>query len=1084
MSKIEYTGKGNHIDEYIFYQVEYEKKYGKKCVVLMETGSFMEIYGVDNDTEIIGDVSKVAELLNIQLTRRDKKNVENSRRNPQMAGFPTHSMHRFINILLLNQYTVVCINQHNVGGRKFKRKVGRVLSPGTYVDESFTSNANNIIYVYIDSVYDSFKNCKYIVGVSVIDLSTGESHVYEIYSDKSDLTNQKVFEDVYSFIESYNPTEMIIRTNNMNMEKSELLKYFNTTGRVVHLKYNEKEIKFDKLQYQNELLSKIFKNCGSMTPIEYINLEMKLSALISYVSLLQFAYEHDENIIKKIDKPKFWKDKTHLVLTNNTLYQLNIVRENNYMLSDSSTKYRCLFDVINLTKTCMGKRLLNYRLLNPIIDSIKLRERWDMIEILINISKKSCIINDIEHQLINITDLERYHRKLTINIIQPYEFANLSCSYDSIIEILKYLNFNDDLDIIDNKSKKSKKSNESEKNDLKRLCDKWDTIELFDFFTTYIKEYYTIFDIELMSKYSINEIEESIISEGYNIEIDTLQKNINDIHEIFNKESKYLTGLSKGNIVVKLEKNDRDGYFYVVGNSKVAKLKKLIELNKKNDVYTFKKKTVAYSKIESNNICKYSSKLIKLKKEMCVVMRKVYIDILEKLDKKYSLKLKKIIKFISELDVSISNSKVSQKFGYCKPEIIDSSNTEDYDSKIDAQNIRHPIIERLDMGISYVPNNVVCGDTYSDGTMLYGINGCGKSSYLKSIGLNIVLAQMGMYVSAETFKFIPFTHIFTRILGNDNLFKGMSSFNVEMSELRTIFYHSDKRSLVLGDEICKGTETVSAVSIVGATIENLLKRGVKFFFTTHYHQLTNINIFKKSIADKSLACFYFSVREIPEKNSIIYDRKLKVGSGEPIYGIKVAKHIINDNEFIKSAENIRKEIMNIKTTLLGDDNGNINKSSYNSKLIIEFCQICNKDLSKVGKGGLDVHHIKFQSECCYDTGLFSDSEKYNKYIHKNDLSNLIVLCKEHHIDVHNGKVNIKGYLNTSDGRILDWNFVDNFKKSDTVLKKKKLNIIHVQYIKRIRDTGISKPIILKKLKNEYNIKISMTTLNKVINNIY
>ncbi len=128
---------GNHIDEYIALQEQYQAKYGDKCVVLMETGSFLEIYGVDNDDEKIGEVKGVAELLNIQATRRSKKVLENSRKNPLMAGFPTHAMNRFVNILLIAGYTIVLVEQHNVGGKKFKREVSRVMSPGTYIDETF-----------------------------------------------------------------------------------------------------------------------------------------------------------------------------------------------------------------------------------------------------------------------------------------------------------------------------------------------------------------------------------------------------------------------------------------------------------------------------------------------------------------------------------------------------------------------------------------------------------------------------------------------------------------------------------------------------------------------------------------------------------------------------------------------------------------------------------------------------------------------------------------------------------------------------------------------------------------------------------
>ena len=130
---------------------------------------------------------------------------------------------------------------------------------------------------------------------------------------------------------------------------------------------------------------------------------------------------------------------------------------------------------------------------------------------------------------------------------------------------------------------------------------------------------------------------------------------------------------------------------------------------------------------------------------------------------------------------------------------------------------------------------------------MFGTNACGKSTLMKAIGLNVILAQAGFYVACSEFQIKPYTQIFTRILNNDNIFRGQSSFAVEMIELKSIFQMSDKNSLILGDELCSGTETLSAISIVSKSLDILSKKNVSFMITSHLHQLTGVTMVKEII---------------------------------------------------------------------------------------------------------------------------------------------------------------------------------------------------------------------------------------------
>ena len=168
--------------------------------------------------------------------------------------------------------------------------------------------------------------------------------------------------------------------------------------------------------------------------------------------------------------------------------------------------------------------------------------------------------------------------------------------------------------------------------------------------------------------------------------------------------------------------------------------------------------------------------------------------------------------------------------------------------------MRHPIIERLPFSPEYVTNDITLGKDSKDGILLFGTNACGKSTLMKSLGVSIILAQAGLFVPCTSFTFNPYKTIYTRIWGNDNIFKGLSTFAVEMSELRTILKQSNQNSLILGDELCSGTESTSALSIFAAGLERLHEIGSSFIFATHFHEILDFGHFGCSAWSPNLHC--------------------------------------------------------------------------------------------------------------------------------------------------------------------------------------------------------------------------------------
>ena len=1048
------------IDEYFEYQLNFEKKYGTETLVLMQVGSFFEFYGVDNSEEKIGNLQFITELLNIQLTRRNKAILENSRSNCLMGGFPTHALKRFLPLLLNNNYTIILIEQTTEPPNP-KREITQIFSPGTYIEEINKSDPNFIVSIYLTE-HDCYKtgSSVFMVGLCAIDLSTGQNIIYQGSVNSYD--KNALLEDIYRFIESNNPKEILFYSNELSkVSSNEIRQTLNSMNRIVHLHFDEIEKKFFQLSYQNAFLGKIFHNHGLLSPIEFLDFERKYEALVSYLLLLQFSYEHNERIIEKIQKPTIWEYHDHLILYHNTIYQLNIISTDSYKEANNKCKYKCLYDIINKTSTSLGKRLLKYRIMNPITNIDILNNRYLKIENMISSGK----MYEIENILNEIVDIERLHRKISLQMLHPYEFLNLSYSYDNILKLFDYFNSNND-----NKNKENK-------NHLIpfSLFDiKQQTI---DDFNLYIKYYKYVFNLLEMGKYGLLNITNSFLNKGIYLEIDNIQDEIEKINDFFEKECSYLSNIiEKDSDFVKVDNNDREGYFYYCTKKRADILMEKLSANDKKK-YEIRKFNGSNIKIVSKEIMEKSDKIIANKDNIQKIVKDKYLEILLNIENKFRHVLDEISKFVAELDFVKSGAKCAIVYNYCKPEIVNKYDNKSYFS---SKKIRHPIIEVINQEKVYVENDVellkeelndneqLKNDNYCSGILLYGVNGVGKSSLGKAIGINIILAQMGYYTASSSFVFFPYHKIFTRINGDDNIFKGMSSFVVEMSELKSILKYADSRSIVIGDEVCKGTEETSALAIVSSSIVHFSKNNVNFILATHFHKLCELSCIKNL---NNIKLYHLSVDYDSKNDIIIYGRKLEPGAGSDLYGLEIANYIIKDDNFMAFAKNIRNEVLNIQTEIVST-----HTSNYNKDLYVDKCMIC-------GDNGmtypLDTHHIVEQS-------VF-DKNNNNESFHKNKLANLVVLCKTHHDSVHNGNLIINGYKDTTNGLILDYNDISNQQNIEIKKNKKKYNHIDIFCIKTIADKFNGQKQSMLLIQNElkkHGMNISPKTIKNILNDTY
>jgi len=282
----------------------------------------------------------------------------------------------------------------------------------------------------------------------------------------------------------------------------------------------------------------------------------------------------------------------------------------------------------------------------------------------------------------------------------------------------------------------------------------------------------------------------------------------------------------------------------------------------------------------------------------------------------------------------------------------------------------------------------------------------------------------------------------------------MSSFVVEMTELRNILQRANESSLIIGDEICCGTEAISGISIVSSAIEELVNKKSSFIFTSHLHELTNISLIKNRCnQEKPKLRIYHMHIIIDENNKIIYERKLKEGQGSSVYGIDVCKSLNMPNSFMKNAELIRKELEGLTNTIV-----DTKTSKYNSLVYLDICEVCKKNK------GTEVHHINYQINAD-ENGNFSNFNKNNKH-------NLVCICEECHKKEHGGEIGIIGYKQTSEGVKLE---IDKKARIFKLIKRGKEGWL---YRKKISDkyTGINEEELIKFYNKQMKTSIKEITI--------
>jgi len=1001
MSKSKKTSVSKDPETGIYYEYfnqtkTYQKQYGLKTVVLMQVGAFFEVYGIkmtDNNIieSIIEDFSNVCQL-NIS-----EKKISYGGGQIVMAGFRDFTLEKYLVILTENGYTVpVFVQEKN--GKEVIRKLNKVHSSGTFIscdNDSSPRITNYIMCIWLETFKQLSNGSRDIIvyGVSVINIFTGKSSMFQ--HETSFYMNITTFDELERYVSIYCPSEVIIISAFESKDINSIIQMIGIQSQIIHLvntKNVDNKTEIEKVQrcsnqkYTKQILTNFFGEEAYDLCSEF---QTYIMATQSFCYLLNFVQEHNSQLVRKIAIPEFNNTSTRMILANHTLSQLNIIHDMNSVSKNGQLS--CVLSFLNKCCSSMGKRRFQYQLLNPKFDEDWLTMEYKMIDVFIN---EYYLVDIFRKQLGQIRDIEKISRQIVIKNIFPSSIAHLYKSIENIKQINNCLYELPDVS--------------------QYLCN--------DFENLYQKDPYYInnscdniiefFDKNLVIDLcknisSITNFDVNIIQPGISSELDDVVTKYNENQDKFNKIRQYFNGLiqtqenSPDTDYVKIHETEKSGVCLQITSKRSQLLKKGIEseLSGKKKYGNIEKgyvvidetlkiplkevkfvkpssSSVDISFIELDTICK---NLLNYKDTMNTLIGKVYIDILGKIEQYFYIELENLAYFVSKVDVLQSKTYIAKNYNYCCP-VIENADK----SFVDARELRHCLIEHIQQNEIYVTNDICLGksdEQSKDGILLYGTNAVGKTSFIRALGVAIIMAQSGMYVPCSQFIYKPYTAIFSRILGNDNLFKGLSTFAVEMSELRIILKMADENSLILGDELCSGTETESALSIFVAGLINLNEKGSSYIFATHFHEIVNyVEIRELSkLVMKHMSVFYDR-----ENDCLVYDRKLKDGSGPRIYGLEVCKSLYLDKDFLDLAYSIRNKYY-------PDSRGELSNphSVYNTDKIRGLCEVCGE------KMGEETHHLSPQKD--------ADVNGYIGTFHKNHKANLVSVCEKCHDKLHSEK---------------------------------------------------------------------------------
>ena len=604
------------------------------------------------------------------------------------------------------------------------------------------------------------------------------------------------------------------------------------------------------LRTNYEVLVTITKESSDDKAYEYIYKDLEDIRLVNTLQhLLHYIIDTKKGDMHHLQKAQVIKSSEYLEFDINTKKNLELTET----LRNRERQFSLLW-LLDKNKTAMGSRFLKHNIENPLTNKNEIERRYDFIA---KLSTEFILRDDLIKELDNVYDLERLCSRITYGNLNAKDLLQLKQSLKSLPTIKKIL--------------------EELKYDKK--------IETFE-------DLYSLLESTINEDAPFTLNEGRLIKPGYNEELDELKKlssGSKDFILEMEQQEKERTGIKN----LKVGFNKVFGYYIEVSKGQCNLVKEEFGYDRKQTLANCERFTTPLLKEKENIILGAEEKIINLE-------YKLFMDIREVV-KRYIKGLQRLAKTISEIDMLQSFSIVSDTYKFTRPELTD-------EKVIKMIECRHPVVEQV-MKDKYIPNDIIMDKT-TDILLITGPNMAGKSTYMRQCAITVIMAQMGCFVPCKSCTMPVFDKIFTRIGASDDLVSGESTFMVEMKEANYAISNATENSLILFDELGRGTATYDGMSLAQAILEYIHdKIKAKTMFSTHYHELT---ILEKDL--KHLKNVHVSA--IEENGSITFLHKVKVGAVDKSYGIHVASlaklpesliERANDVLSVYEKKNIKKE---------------------------------------------------------------------------------------------------------------------------------------------------------------------------------
>lgn len=778
--------------------------------------------------------------LQITLTSRNK---EKGIAVP-MCGVPHHAAEGYIGKLIRRGFKVaICeqVEDPRVAKKLVRREVTRVVTPGTAADSSLGSDENNFLAA-VGELEDR-------VGFAALDLSTGEFRATEFSGENA---ARRVQEE----LEQLRPKELLYASS---------APLFEARANPAHAPQPRAagsacaETPLDDWVFAPDHAIPLLENHFGVLSLEGFGLSGRAAAAAAAGAILYYVQSTQRGSLDHVDRIGWYERQNCLVLDAVTVRNLELIEP---LFTGADTGVT-LFRSIDAGVTPMGKRLLRSWLLRPSLNLTEINARLDAVEAGV---KDTIAREELRRSLDGVLDLERLLSRVTLETANPRDVLALAASLAKLPAV---------------KAASGRFTSER----LQALHDSLD--ELSDL-------------RELIQKTIIPEPPLSFADGG--VIAAGIDRDLDELRELSRNSKQFLAQIEQrergrtGITSLKVKFNSIFGYY--------------IEISKPNlhlapQDYERKQTLVGAERFTTPELKEYEAKILDAQEKIVEIERRLFTD-LRKSTAAEAKRIRQTALALAEVDVLASFAHIAALRHYCRPQFAGS--TDSAQAEIEIIQGRHPVIEQQELagGHSgsnecFVPNDLFLNSTSHNILLLTGPNMGGKSTYLRQTALIVILAQMGSFVPARSARLSIVDRVFTRIGASDNLARGRSTFMVEMTETAAILHTATARSLILLDEVGRGTATYDGLAIAWAAIEYLHSRvRAKTLFATHYFELTEL---AEQLA--GVKNYHVSVKETG--GGIVFLRKVEPGAADRSYGIEVAKLAGLPNEVISRAREVLSE---------------------------------------------------------------------------------------------------------------------------------------------------------------------------------